>query len=306
MADIGKERGLGAIDLGQRLGALPLGFIGAGTGDAGGNLRGDQIDEAGITLVQRAVRIQCGNQHAGRPRFALLHDRHCEGAAWRRVPGAGRKRPEAARIFDDHVWHAGEDLCHRVAKRRRGQVDFRRRNRVTALDSGHAGQPRPAGRGVEQPGSSERNVALVVRQCGLDRGADFRLGAHGGKPDGQFAQRCHAAFADDPFGILGHDAQHAADRAVIIRQRTVGEGVVGFLGIPAAFQEQQQPFIPGRHARAHHRVDARTEFRHDLRPNVREGAAKRPGMFGTQRRIAIGVVVEEDQLRSPAEPHGIA
>ena len=43
VADIGEECGLGAIDLGERLGAVALRFIGFGVGDRRGDLAGDQI-----------------------------------------------------------------------------------------------------------------------------------------------------------------------------------------------------------------------------------------------------------------------
>ena len=43
VADIGEERGLGAIDFGQRFGAAALLLIGLGVGDRRGDLAGDQV-----------------------------------------------------------------------------------------------------------------------------------------------------------------------------------------------------------------------------------------------------------------------
>ena len=46
VADVGEEGGLGAVDLGQRLGAPALLFVGLGVGDRRGDLAGDEVEEA--------------------------------------------------------------------------------------------------------------------------------------------------------------------------------------------------------------------------------------------------------------------
>ena len=46
VADVGEERGLGAVDLGQRLGAPALLLVGLGVGDRRGDLAGDEVEEA--------------------------------------------------------------------------------------------------------------------------------------------------------------------------------------------------------------------------------------------------------------------
>src|SRR5580704_14410908 len=51
VAGVGKERGLGPVDLSERLGALLFFFVSANVGQAGGNLPSQQIDESAIVVV---------------------------------------------------------------------------------------------------------------------------------------------------------------------------------------------------------------------------------------------------------------
>ncbi len=59
--DVREERGLGAVDFGQRLGAFALLFVCAGVGDGGGDLPGDQIEEAAIIVIERQARADSGD-----------------------------------------------------------------------------------------------------------------------------------------------------------------------------------------------------------------------------------------------------
>ena len=71
----------------------------------------------------------------------------------------------------------------------------------------------------------------------------------GGEIRGEFAQQREPPLADDALGLLGDDAEHAADRAVVVGNRAVRERVVGLLGKAAALEEEQQALVPGRLAR---------------------------------------------------------
>ena len=53
VADVGEERGLGAVQLGQRLGPPPLLLVGAGVGDGGGDVAGQQVEEPPVVVVER-------------------------------------------------------------------------------------------------------------------------------------------------------------------------------------------------------------------------------------------------------------
>ena len=112
--------------------------------------------------------------------------------------------------------------------------------------------------------------------------------------------------ADDAVGVLGDDAQHAADCARIVGQRAVGEGVVGLLGIAVALKEQQQALVPGGLAGAYDGLGARADVGPDSAHTSEAGRPSAHGCFAPSVIARVGIVVEERQLRPPAEPHRIA
>ena len=59
-----EERGLGAVELGQRLGALALLLVGARVGDRRRDLRPHQLEEAAVVLVEPQPRADAGDQEA--------------------------------------------------------------------------------------------------------------------------------------------------------------------------------------------------------------------------------------------------
>ena len=64
VAHVGEERGLGPIELGERLGAPPLGLVGAGVGDARRQLARDERDEALVARAERPVGVEAGHHEA--------------------------------------------------------------------------------------------------------------------------------------------------------------------------------------------------------------------------------------------------
>ena len=131
----------------------------------------------------------------------------------------------------------------------------------------------------------ERQVARSAASAVLERREHVALGRRGGQA-GRRASRSEREppLADDPLGLLGDDAEVAGDRAVVVGQRAVGEGVVGLLGVAAALEEQQQPLVPRRFARA--RAPARCAGRCRPRspPTPRAPAARAP--TGAWRRAS--------------------
>ncbi len=98
VADIGEEGGLGAVDLGQRFGALALLLIGLGIADPGRDLAGQEGQEGAVALVEQAKGIEPDHQSAGPPGLAARGQRQDGCLAGRLLPGANRQiRPEAGR-----------------------------------------------------------------------------------------------------------------------------------------------------------------------------------------------------------------
>ncbi len=97
------------------------------------------------------------------------------------------------------------------------------------------------------------------------------LGVGGGEVRGQLAQEGETALADHPVGVLGYHAEHAADLAVVVRNRAVGEGVVGLLRVSAPLQEEEETLVPGGLPGADHLLDPGADLGPDLGPDVARG-----------------------------------
>ena len=110
------------------------------------------------------------------------------------------------------------------------------------------------------------------------------------------------AFADHAIGDLGHDAQHAFGRPVVVGQRRVGEGVIGLFREAAALEIQKQRLVPGRLPGRQHMGNPGADIRPDLRPDLVRPAADDPVALEPDRR-KIGVVAKKRELGTPGHPH---
>ena len=97
VADVGEEGGLGAVQLGQRVGPPPLLVVGMDVGEAGRDLSGHQLDEPAVGGIERPERVERRRPGSPAGRFqALLGDRAQQRLARRLVPVARRQRTPAA------------------------------------------------------------------------------------------------------------------------------------------------------------------------------------------------------------------
>ena len=55
-----------------------------------------------------------------------------------------------------------------------------------------------------------------------------------------------------------------------------------------------------------HRLGTGADVVPDLRPDLAGRPAQRPGVLGAEGHLGVGVVVEEGEVRPPAQPHGVA
>jgi hypothetical protein len=302
VTDVAEEVGLGPVQLGQRLGPPPLGLVAAGVGEGGGDLVGHQTEEAVVGVVPAPVRVEPDDEEAG-DRAALLPrrgDRQRDRLHRGHLPGAGRQVGEALEVLHQDVL-AGQEpgqRPHPVVVRRQypGQCCRPR------LDARRAAQPGTAVV-VDQVDGAEGQVRGVAGELLAGGGEHVVLGAGGPERRREIAQRAHSALADDLLGGLGDHAEQAAVAAVVAGQGAVGEGVVRLLPVAAALQEEQQVLVPGGSTAVEHRRGARRDGVPDLRPHLGGGPAQRPEVLGLQRVVPVGVVVEEEQVRSPAGPH---
>ena len=91
VADVAEEGRLGAVELGQRLGARALLLVGLGVGQGRGDLPGDEVEEGAVLVVEGPARTDAGDQKRRRPGAARRRDRQDQG-----VPAAGRARRRRA------------------------------------------------------------------------------------------------------------------------------------------------------------------------------------------------------------------
>ncbi len=260
-----------------------------------------QLDEAPVAAVQGPVPVEPGHQEPVRPR-ALLQQRHRERLHRRQLPASGRQPGE---LGGGQVHHRGLAPGQRLGRPHPGRIFGRqapRRGRVRTADPGRGCQPR-ATVFLVQIRQRERQIAGIALQLPAGVPQHLLLRAHHARVRAQIPQRRHPSLADDPYGVLAHHAQHADHLAVVIAQRTVGEGVVRLLGKPRPLQKQQQPLVPGRFARGQHGLDPRADVPPDLRPHLARRAAQGPRILPTQRVAPIRGVAEERQLRTPRHPH---
>ena len=87
VADVGEEVGLGAVQLGERLGPPPFGLVGQRIGDGRGELVRHQVEEGPVVRVELAVRVHPGHEHAGRLDPPRDDDRQDDGVGGCRRPG---------------------------------------------------------------------------------------------------------------------------------------------------------------------------------------------------------------------------
>jgi hypothetical protein len=107
--------------------------------------------------------------------------------------------------------------------------------------------------------------------------------------------------------VAGHvaaDHEHAAD-AVVFVDRTVTVGPVDLLQPAVTRHRNQLVLMPGGAAAAHDLFDLRADDGPDFRPARAAGLAERARMTLRPHGLAIGIVIELDELRAPPDEHRV-
>ena len=121
----------------------------------------------------------------------------------------------------------------------------------------------------------------------------------------EIAQQRQLALADDALRIVAVGAKDAADLAVVIRYRAVGECVVGLFRIAVALHDQQLGFNVGARVAAHGLREHWPDVLPNFTPNHGGGLAERPGMLAADDRF-VGIVVKIGQVLAPTDPNRLA
>ena len=93
----------------------------------------------------------------------------------------------------------------------------------------------------------------------------------------QVPARCQAPLVKHPLGLFHHDAEEARHRPVVVKQRAIGEGVVGLFRKSTALQQQQHAFAVVRLAGFQNLLDQRPDVGPDLPPDFGDRSGEAQG-----------------------------
>ena len=230
VTDVGKEGGLGLVDLGQRFGAATLFLIGGGIGDGRADLATDQRQETAIAVVEQPEGVQPGDENARVSGVEGAGDRHQRDVGGRLVPTAREVRVDLVlRYFevDDipalHCLGQGPDRVTGAADMRRCQGMVRAHARGAGAAEGAIV--------LQQIECSEWNVARGLPQGRAAAATGLVHGPGVDGPGGKILERGDLAFADNALGVVRIGTDDPAGAAVVIRDRAVGEGVIGLFRV---------------------------------------------------------------------------
>ena len=290
MADVGEERGLGPVQLGQFLSPPLLGLVRARAVDQRRGLPGDQAHERLVVVVQAVARAGRQGQRPDRLRGRIHRQHHALGWRLRPAPRGQRAHPAGQVV---HQQRAG--LAERL-----GQWPARCLGRGPRLPR-HAGQAETRRAVLPQVQGEARDVGLGPAQRLTDQGAGFFHRACRARLRAQVLQHSQPAGADDPLGGLGYRGEYGADAAVIVMQRAVGVRPVGLFPVAVPAHRQQQVFRPGRLAGLQHAVQHRPDGGPDVGPHAGARLVQRGVLAAHQWQIRV--VVDHPEVRSPPDDH---
>ena len=177
---------------------------------------------------------------------------------------------------------------------------FRRGGRI-GLQAAEANPPRH--RSVHGVEHDERHPEGVLRQDFLSAAPGRCIRVRLRCPRCQVAHGAHAALAQHAPGGLDAGDEDAADAVILLADRAVREGEVALLGEAVPAERKHQIVRVHRAARFHDAAEHRSDHVADFHPAFEQRLAERIGVLRAKDRD-VAVVVEHDQLGSPAHQHG--
>ncbi len=128
---------------------------------------------------------------------------------------------------------------------------------MASLDSGGARELRRAGVALRDIDHRERKVARISFERDRAAHAGFPPVARVTRLRREILEQRELPLADHALGVVAVGAEDPADRAVVVRDRAVGEGVVGFFRIAVALHDQELRLDEGALIAAERRVQHR-------------------------------------------------
>ena len=301
MADVGEERNLRTVDLGQRFRFLALFFVGTSVGKRRADRSRNQVVEAAIRLVHRQTRTDASDHHCRRLFPPGLGDGQCK-----------------SHLRDFRIWansHAGEKprgvgnllrlACARDLAYWPGPIAWSayihefRAHGSSGPEASLADQPRLPPVPIQQ--IEEDKGEIQVSFCeNLRANGKYVLGGPGSaRMAGQVAQRLGAPLGQHLTRHLGDWMEQAPDAAGLVGDWTEGESKPGFFEETVAVQEHAHLFQIRALARPCPGVSL-ADHRERGGPAFAKVLAHRRWMFGAADG-PIAVVVDLDVARAPSQ-----
>ena len=287
VADAVQQRGLRLIRRGQFVRPAAFGLVGVR-----GDQRQSQVGRDGIEkrpIAAAKGEPGAGSRHEHRRWPVDTTDRQCQHR-----PHCGRTRRRRTHDLRLPRGDSLRDQPRVLGRCTGGQLDGF--GRKLAGQPGPAGQPGfPACDKVDQ---CERKISGIVRQH-ADRlldGGSHRAGLVG--PRRKLLKGTQTAFEQHPAGHFKRADEYATNFAVVVVDRAVGDGEVGFLQEATAVDRVFLIFEEDHFAATEHLLVDRTVEIARLGPAFVRGLAQ-PGRVLVGQDGAITVVVDLNKLRTP-------
>jgi hypothetical protein len=116
----------------------------------------------------------------------------------------------------------------------------------------------------KQISQRKRQVFLVFAKAALNRRQNVFLDNRPARRRCKRPQEAKPPLPDNTIRLLGDHTKHPLDAPVVPAERAIRESVVRLLAIAAAFEEQQQRFVPCRGAALQHALDPWSDVAPDL------------------------------------------
>ena len=237
--DVGEERGLGAVDVGERLGPRALLLIGERVRQRAGDALRDEVEEAAVGLVELEAGADAGDQHARGTLAAGQAEREEQRLLERLLVRAGVNRAEARAEVGDVA--AGR---RRAARRRRSNGGRRGRPSPDAADAPRRARCGPRGAPSVRPrrrGRAARNGRSSGKSASTSSESSIASRTMRVRPAqlAEVAQRARAAVREHPRRRLGHWEKEAHDLPGVVADRAQREREPGLFEVALAVQEHR-------------------------------------------------------------------
>ncbi len=248
MTHVGEEGGFRPVQLGQRLGAHPLFFVGAGVRKRIRRPARQQFEKRSVVLIKRQPWTGPDDEKSAGYRVPGLRQRHHRGRRRRlRPPAPGQAEFRIDVLQDLHAFVHGLPQRPYVGIARVAMADQRYFGRSPSnVMKVPAARREPRGGAVQgiQIDQGERHISVMLgeRASGNIGRCLFRTCVSRG--GGEMAKSCEPPFSQYFLRVLGAGAEKAADAAFICRKGAERKREVRLFGIPITIHDHLALIVP--------------------------------------------------------------